>query len=231
MDSSREMSLEELAQRCANETERFFRRAGSHDNQYCFELWRRAFAERNDAAWSTIYRQYHSLVIGWICEHPQFAATDEEAGYFLNAVFAAMWKSCPAERFANFADLPAVLAYLKSCVHTTIVNHLRKRRVARVSIVEELIGSADDGMAIGVLNRMARAELWHLLNSLLHTENERLLTELYFVQGLKPRTIYAQYSTQFASIQEVYRVKQNLLERLSRSAELQQFYKELRENQ
>lgn len=230
MARTQDLSLEDLTQRCAAETERFFRRAGTHDNQYCFELWRRAFAERNDDAWSRLYHQYQGLVVGWICDHPQFTATEEESGYFLNAVFAGMWKSCPPERFANFPDLPAVLAYLKSCVHTTIVNHLRKRRVPYTTIADELTGSADDTMSTLVLDRLARAEMWQLLSSLLHTEKEQLLTDLYFIQGMKPRVIYAQYHEHFASIQEIYRVKQNLMERLSRSAELQQFYKELREN-
>jgi len=230
MDVSRELSLEELAHRCAVETERFFRRAGDHDNQFCFELWRRAFVERNDAAWANIYQQYDSLVTGWICDHPQFAVTNEETGYFLNAIFAAMWKSCPPERFDNFLDLPAVLAYLKSCVHTTIVNHLRKRRVPHTPLSEKLLGLADDRLAGAVLDKIARAELWHLLDSLLHTEKEQLLAELYFVQGLKPRGIFAQYGEHFESIQDVYRVKQNLLERLSRNAELQQVYRDLREN-
>ena len=138
------------------------------------------------------------------------------------------------DRFANFSDLPALLAYLKSCVHTTILNHTRKRRPAVAEISEELVGvpsaGATDPMAGAVLHKLARAELWHLLETLLHTNNERLVTELYFIQGMKPRMIYEQHSDHFANVQEVYRVKQNLMERLSRNTALQQFYADLREN-
>ena len=79
MDRLRTLSLEELAQRCAAETERFFRRVGGHDNQFCFELFRLALADRSDAAWSKLYAQYRGLVTGWIHEHPQFAVVDEES--------------------------------------------------------------------------------------------------------------------------------------------------------
>ena len=235
MDLLLKLSLEELTQRCAAETERFFRRVGGHDNQFCFELFRRAFAERNDAAWAKLYHQYHGLVTGWICEHPQFASADEEPDYFANGVFTSMWKACPPERFANFPDLPAVLAYLKSCVHTTILNHTRKRRPAVAEISEELVGTphsagTTDPMAGAVLNKLARTELWHLLDSLLHNDKERLVTELYFIQGMKPRMIYDQHGDRFATVQEVYRIKQNLMERLSRNTDLQQFYADLREN-
>lgn len=227
---ARTMPLGELIQRCTAETERFFQRAGNHDNQYCFELWRRALAEQNDMAWAEIYQRYQSLVLGWIAAHPQFAATEEESGYFLNAVFAAMWKSCPPERFTHFPNLPATLAYLKSCVHTTIANHLRKRRVAYVAIVDDVTPGTHDPLATVVLDQSARTELWQLLNSLLHSEKEQLVMDLFFIQGMKPRAIYAQYEEQFTSVQEVYRVKQNLMERLSRNVELHQFYTTLREN-
>ncbi|MCB0063394.1 MAG: sigma-70 family RNA polymerase sigma factor [Caldilineaceae bacterium] len=231
MDSAFDLSLDELAQRCAAETERFFQRAGAQDNGYCFELMRRAFVERDDAAWDKVYAQYQGLVTGWIVAHPQFAATDEESAYFLNAVFTSMWKSCTPERFSRFPDLPALLAYLKSCVHTNIANHLRKRRVPVATMHEESTDvMAAHGMAGGVLDKLARAELWQLLDTLLHNDKERLITDLYFIQGLKPRTIYEQAAAHFASIQEVYRVKQNLMERLSRNAELQQFCADLREN-
>ena len=57
-----------------------------------------------------------------------------------------------------------------------------------------------------------------------------MVTDLYFIQGLKPRVIYELHGDRFATIQEVYRIKQNLMERLSRNADLQQFYADLREN-
>ncbi len=234
MDRLLKLSLDELATRCAAETERFFRRVGEYDNQFCFELFRRALAERSDAAWNKLYAQYHSLVMGWIHEHPQFVVANEEPDYFLNGVFTSMWKACTPERFTNFPDLPALLAYLKSCVHTTIINHTRKRRPALAEISEELVGAhhdrTTDPMAGAVLDKLARTELWHLLDSLLHNENERLVTELYFIQGMKPRMIFEQHGDRFTSVQEVYRVKQNLMERLSRNSALQQFYADLREN-
>jgi len=235
MNGSLNLSVEELAHRCAAETERFFRRVGGHDNRFCFELFRLALADRNDAAWSKLYEQYRGLVTGWIHEHPQFAMANEESDYFLNGVFTSMWKACTPERFVNFADLPALLAYLKSCVHTTIINHSRKRRPPLAEISDELVGASPvsettDPMAGALLHQLARTELWHLLDTLLHNDKERLVTELYFIQGMKPRLIYEQYHEHFTNVQEIYRVKQNLLERLSRNTALQDFYTELREN-
>ncbi len=234
MNMSLDLSIEELARHCAAETERFFRKVVP-DNRFCFELFRRAFVERSNAAWDRLYAQYTPLIIGWIREHPQAGVADEGIDYFVNGVLSSMWKSCTPERFARFGDLPAVLAYLKSCVHTTIYNHLRKRRPVLAEISEELTALTPTTQAAAtpvgaVLDQMARTELWQLLESLLHNEKERMVTDLYFIQGLKPRVIYELHSERFATIQEVYRVKQNLMERLGRNADLQQFYADLREN-
>jgi hypothetical protein len=233
MDLSKTLSLEELAQRCTTETERFFRRVGEQDNRFCYELFRRAFADRNDAAWSKLYQQYKSLVVGWILEHPQFGVTEEESDYFVNSAFTSMWRACPPERFVQFADLPAALAYLKSCVHTTILNYTRKRRPQMLDINEELLANttapASTPTSI-VLDKLERAALWQLLDPLLHNEKERIVMEESFIHGVKPRQLYEQYTDHFATIQDVYRTKQNLLERLSRNHDLQQFYADLREN-
>lgn len=220
-------TIEQLAQRCAEETERFFGKRQAPDNRFCFELFRRAFVEKSEAAWECVYQNYQPLVASWIREHPQLMLSGEEVDYFLNGVFTAMWRSCTAERFARFGELPSVLAYLKSCVHTVIFNHTRKQHPPTTHMHEELIeqpGSPPTTHA--VLDKMARAELWRLLDSLLNSEKERMVLELHFINGLKPREIYETQEAHFANIQDVYRVKQNLLERLSRNESLRAFYED-----
>ena len=44
-----------------------------------------------------------------------------------------------------------------------------------------------------------------------------------FVLALKPRELYAQFRETFRDVKEVYRVKENVLARLRRDAELQEF--------
>ncbi len=218
-------NLKTIAKRCAEETERFFRQL-AYDGQYCFELFRQALAERNEQAWDYLYQQYEALVVGWVTQHPQFNVTEEDADYFVNGIFTSMWKSCTPERFARFPNLPATLAYLKSCVHTNIANHMRKQRPPQTELNDEVTDSqqlAEPAPTAAVLEQLARDELWHLIRTLLKNPKESRVMDLYFVKGMKPREIYELHASEFVSVQEVYRIKQNLMERLSRNDELRAF--------
>jgi hypothetical protein len=54
-----ELAYDELARRCRQESERYL--AGrSHDETYCFELFRRAIFDHDQAAWQAIYAQYQT---------------------------------------------------------------------------------------------------------------------------------------------------------------------------
>jgi hypothetical protein len=54
----------------------------------------------------------------------------------------------------------------------------------------------------------------------LHDEKERRVVYGSFVLALKPRELYAQFQDTFRDVNEVYRVKENVLARLRRDAEL-----------
>jgi len=54
-------------------------------------------------------------------------------------------------------------------------------------------------------------------------EKERRVVYGSFVLALKPRELYAQFRETFRDVKEVYRVKENVLARLRRDAELQEF--------
>ena len=86
------MSVPELAHRCEQETERYFHQQ-SYDSTYCFELFRRAIQEEDEAAWGIICNQYQPLVSGWVRQHPGFQNSGEVIEYFVNGAFAKIYKS------------------------------------------------------------------------------------------------------------------------------------------
>jgi hypothetical protein len=47
-----------------------------------------------------------------------------------------------------------------------------------------------------------------------------------FVLALKPRDLYAQFRDTFRDVREVYRVKERVLARLRRDAELEKLFRE-----
>lgn len=223
--SSYSLTLSGLAHRCAEETERFFRRQ-DYDPGPCYELFRRATQSRDEAAFAVIYHQYRALVGRWVEQHPAFAG-DEEVDYFVNRAFEKFWHAVTPEKFAHFPNLKAVLAYLKLCVHSALVDHVRSRGPQGIDTDLHQLDLRDsrtdaDPLASAVV-RLEQRELWRLVLSKLQDDRERVVIYGSFVLALKPREIHAQHPDLFDNVGEIYRTKQNVLERLRRDRDLQAF--------
>jgi hypothetical protein len=221
------LDLDVLAHRCAEQTERFFRKQSSQDG-YCFELLRRAFILRSQAAWERLYSQYRALVAGWVQKHAVFAACNEDVDFFVNGSFARFGRWCTPERFARLGGLPQWLAALKACIHSEIIDYHRQH-VASVSLEEwneEIDDSHRTAPHATVMDAETRTAFWRLVQERLQTEQERVLVEYDFVLGYKAREICILRPDLFADVQEVYRVKDNLLRRMRRDPALRRFLEE-----
>lgn len=220
------LSLSGLAHRCAEESARFFQQR-PHDPRYCYELFRRAVVEDDQGAWECIYTQFRSLVTSWVTRHPAFSASEEEAQFFVNRAFEKMWSALTPEKFARFPDLSSLLKYLQLCVHSVIIDHVRAAEVD-VADVELRPGmEASDQRSVDwqerALDRVRREEFWSLLQARLRDEKEQRVVYGCYVLAMKPRELFAQCGDLFGDVREIYRVKQNVLERLRRDPALAQF--------
>jgi DNA-directed RNA polymerase specialized sigma24 family protein len=221
------LTLAGIAHRCTQETELFFRRQG-YDPRPCFELFRRAIVGRSQQAWAHVYTQYRPLVVGWIDRHSAFPDSGEEVQYFVNRAFEKMWSALTPEKFAGFPDLKSLLRYLQVCVHSVILDQVRKVGLDTLSIDDETRATIPwtDGQSSEnqVLAQVHRQELWQEINARLNDDKERKVVYGTFVLALKPREVYAQFSETFGDVKEVYRVKENVIARLRRDTELQKFF-------
>lgn len=223
-----QLSLADLAKRCARETQGFFEHR-AYDPRYCFELFRRAIAARDEEAWDLVYHQYRPLVTRWVYRHASFYHAGEEAQYFVNRAFEKMWTALDPAKFGSFDNLPAVLRYLQLCVHSAVMDQIRSSDPA-VELDEdaaEKLTSADPPVEARLDRRERRGELWAWLETRLKNEQERCVLRGCFALALKPAEVYERYRSQFSNVQEVYRVKENLIARLRRDQELVDFLGDL----
>jgi len=216
------MSEDELAQKCAQETDRFHRRQ-SYDPQYCFELFQRAFAS-NNFAWDAVYTQYQPQVMSWVRQHSGFESSGEEIEYFVLGAFAKFWNAMMPEKFRQFPDLGRLLRYLQLCVHSVITDHNRTRDVAEsFDPTEDHLPPNKDlqhrNFESDVLETIGERKCRDWIEEHLHDEKERLVLRLYMDDDLKPREIYAQFPAKFEDVDEVYRIRQNVVARLGRDPE------------
>ena len=218
------LTLASIAHRCARETELFFQRL-RHDPRYCFELFRRAIMDHDQHAWDLVYYQYRALVAGWVERHSAFPASGEEVQYYVNRAFEKMWVAMTPGKFGHFSNLKSLLRYLQMCVHSAILDRVRKAELPLVDIEAADSGAwaTEDSSLTGdqALDRVHRQEFWREVNTRLKNDKERQVVYGSFVLALKPRELCAHFQDTFRDVKDVYRVKENVLARLSRDTELQ----------
>ena len=219
--SLQNMAVEALAQQCAQETTLYFKHK-DHNTQYCFELFRRAIQEKSNEAWEFICTQYQALVTRWVTQHYGFSSSGEEAQDFVNRAFSKIYGTITAEKFGRFSDLGSLLRYLKLCVHSVIVDFTRSMDYANLSAWEETSEeekSRDPSPEEQAIHHSEGRTLWELLAERLHDRKERLVIHGSFVLDLKPQELLDHFRGEFSDIDEIYRIKQNVITRLRRDSE------------
>lgn len=215
------LALNQIAQRCQEESQRYFQQL-AFDARYCYELLRRALAEREARAWEFVYSQYAAQVQSWVERHPAFVGSGETSGHFVNAAFAKLWSALSAEKFAHFADLKALLSYLKLCVGSVLIDHARaKAQPVEAEIAPEIAG--DPAPEHTYLDDEWRQAFWQRVAQRLKDDKERKLVYYRFVLDLKPREICKRFPADFPAVDEIFVMTQNILARLRRDPELRRF--------
>jgi len=218
-----QMDLLTLMKRCAVESERFYR-GQQHDTRYSYELFRRALVERCEVAWEQLYQHYSSLVEGWVRRSGAFTSSGESSEYFVVGAFTKFWRAVTPDRFTSFPTLAPLLHYLQLCATSVVIDSVRAQSWSEMlpedaAVHERVSQHAPDEEA---MDRVHRQEFWRFIDTQLNDDTERIVVYSSFVLGLTPRAIFAEHGGRFASVNDVYNVKRNVLGRLGRNAQLRQ---------
>ena len=220
------LPLEDLAQRCAQETNLYF----SHkdfDSRYCLEMFRRAICNQDELAWKAVILQYEPLVVHWVdrwvSRHPDFSLFNEETQDFVAQAFERFWSSFTAAKLDQSQNLAAVLRYLQMCALGAATDSWRK--LSRIQIDQD---AQDDEQEFSEPDptpedRLQNEEFWSLIEKKAKDSKEYRVVYAYFYLGLTPREILLEYPGEFVSIREIYQHKANFLERLERDDDLKGF--------
>jgi RNA polymerase sigma factor (sigma-70 family) len=223
------LPMNDLARCCSEETKKFLRQSTSND-RYCMEIFRRAIVQRDDDAWNCIYQQYAPLVLTWITQRQSAAPllSQDGSGPLVNAVFAKFAQALTPAKMENFDSLAAILKYLKMCVHSVVSDEVRTRQSRQYEETLELIEQepASDDPADDVISTISADGLWQIIQEELNSEDERILIYLAYIQDMKPSEISSQQQRLFPTVDDVYRIKRNVLERLRRNRRLQAMFKQ-----
>lgn len=217
MESSERSPVAELERRCAEEMARY-RSSQPHNPRYCYELFRRALAERDEEAWEAVYNQYERLVRSWLGNAPG------DSDVMVNRVFERFWRALSPDSF-EFSSLAQILQYLKRCSQRAAID--AGRQAERNQIEEVELSHLSTRVTAGrvssverVLDEITAAQLFQRIGDCLNSAQERLVFRASFEWDMKPRAIAERWPNAFADVEEVYRIKERVLRRLRRDEDL-----------
>lgn len=238
-----ETKLADLIARCQSETTRYLQQE-SYDQQPCWEIWRRAIAEKDGEAWEAVMRQYDVLVRRWLRNRLNtIPRLRQEEDFLLNASFIKFYRFVDGEKLKSFNTLAALLRYLQMCCYTVITDEQRdyQARSGDVSLEGSLQISSDDNAEDAahnsplarlsanedvegdVLAGLQRLHFWEKIKQIVPDQTDQLLLYLDFVLDVPPREITKLYPNRFATVEDVYKRRRNVLWRMRHSQELQQY--------
>jgi hypothetical protein len=219
-----QLDLDEIVQGCQLEAGQ----PRSQEQGYCFELFRRAVEEQEQAAWLAIDEQYRYLIHQWLYDcSPDLPrqAVEEIAPETWPRFWQALAR--PGVPFSDrFAHVGAILKYLKQC--TISVFREYERRIWRREQVRQRLDS-DGRQALSarivtedeLLTRIDQERLLQQVQAWIRTcvtdPQEQRVLSLSYEHGLTPAEIAARYPQEFPDAQTVRRLKERILKRARRA--------------
>jgi hypothetical protein len=216
------MPIDQLIRACQEETERYLR-GEAHADVFGLELFKRAVCGGDSMAWDGLVLQYRPLVLSNLRRHPAWAARcEKDDDYWVTRTFQRFLMAVKPGRLPWFPTLSSLLAYLKMCAHSVLLDEVRAAHASRLSSLDDV----PQGLAVyhdvanDVVDEISGRILWEAVMAELHGGKERVVACLSWIRWMKPVEIYETHPELFEGVAEVYRIKRNVLERLRRSERL-----------
>jgi DNA-directed RNA polymerase specialized sigma24 family protein len=208
--ADRVLSISALVEQCRREIQAS-RRGEPSNEAYGLELLRRALVQGDQAAWAGVQGCLSELVRDWLYAHPrrEAALRWESEETYVALAFERFWQATVRQQVA-FRTLAGALAYLRASLNGAILDTLRAYARPREMPLPEPGAPGEPS----VEDRPASRELWEILQRVLPSEREQHLAYLLYHCDLKPREIVRFCPQERPDVQEVYRLRRTILERL-----------------
>ena len=209
------LSVSALVEQCQQEIQAY-RRGELSNEAYGLELLHRAIMQGDQAAWAGLQQCLGEIVRGWLrCHSSRSAACHwESEENYVALAFERLWQATVQQR-VTFETFAGALAYLRASLHGAMLDTLRAySRPKEASLLE--VG--ESGEPYGE-DQTDSSEAWEIFQTILPEGREQRLAYLLYHCGLKSREIVRFCPQEWSDIQEIYRMRRNIMERLLRNAD------------
>ena len=180
--------------------------------RYGVELIRRATLQGDHAARAWVQHCFGGVVLSWLYRHPKrsHACRLENEEYYVTQAFDRFWQATASNQRVEFTTLAAVLHSLRASLNGAILDMLRAYARPR-EVSRSVPGEPCEPL---VEDSTENSEVWEILHMILSNPRERRLAYLLFHCGLKPREIVRFCPQEWSGVQEIYRLRRTIMERL-----------------
>jgi len=203
--------LSTLVEQCRQEIQAY-RRGGPSNEAHGLELLHRTIVQGDQAAGAGIQQCLSEIVLGWLRGHPSrevaYRLLSEED--YVALAFERFWQATIQQQVI-FRTLAGALVYLRASLHGAILDTLRdslRPREVSMPLAQEPV----------VEDQTARLAVWEILQTMLPSEREQRLAYLLYHCKLGPREMVRFCPQEWNDIQEIYRLRRDILQRLLRNA-------------
>jgi hypothetical protein len=211
-----EINLPILAAQCLRELDHYLRGEPCTD-AYGLELVHRATFQGNQEAWAWVQHCFGGMVRGWLRRHPQreVACCLESEENYVAQTFERFWQATASNQQVEFSILAVAVTYLRASLNGAILDTLRiYARSREVSLPEP-----GEPRELRVEDNTENSEVWENLHLKLSNPREQRVAYFLFHCGLKPREIIHFCPQEWSDLQEIYRLRRNIMEPLVRNAD------------
>jgi DNA-directed RNA polymerase specialized sigma24 family protein len=134
---------------------------------------------------------------------------------YVAQTFERFWQATAFNQKVEFSTLAAALHYLRTSLNGAILDTLRAyARLREVSLPEP--GEPGEPLVEGSIES---SEVWDILHKFLANPREQRLAYLLFYCGLMPKQIVRFCPQEWSDVQEIYRLRCKIIERLLRNVD------------
>jgi hypothetical protein len=205
------LSVPMLAAQCLREIDTFHRGEPCTDTS-SVELVRRATLQKDQEAWAWMHYCFGGVVHSWLRGHPsrEAACRLESEEHYVALAFERLMQASTLPKQVELGTLGAVFHYLRASLNGAIVDRLRA--CARPRAVPQPDSGAREEPHMP--DTHDSSELWESLQTVLPNLREQRVASLLFHAGLGPREIVRFCAQEFPDMQEIYRLRRTIVERL-----------------
>lgn len=189
-----------------------------YHGQYWLEMFRCSLKENNQRSQRWLQQKFSVIILNWMHDYSKsslaFHLRTEE--YYIIETFRRFWHTLRKQQKFDLTSMADVLSYLHVSLNGVILDTLRnysspqEASLTSSGITEEVKSNENDNIH----------ELWELIEGKLSNARERRMAYLLFQCALKPGEIVDHFPNEFSDVNEIARIRRNIMELLSRGDQI-----------